>query len=93
MPTGLVLMGVVCAAASALPEAQPPLYPKVTNPPKFKWTTLGGMVFAHTGQANEYTHADLQLLSKFSMVQFDKKQSISNMSQATYDERWPLPCL
>lgn len=70
--------------SSVCTPAQPAAYPKVLNPPKFNWESLGGMVFAHTGQAKEYTQNDLQLLSKFSMVQFDKKQSIANMSQSTY---------
>jgi len=79
---GTVLDGGVCT------PAQPAAYPKVLNPPKFNWESLGGMVFAHTGQAKEYTQNDLQLLSKFSMVQFDKKQSIANMSQSTQEDRF-----
>lgn len=63
-------------------------HPSVTNPPKWSWDTLGSMAFCHSGQAQGYNASDLQLLKKFSMVQFDKKQGISPMPNDAQEDRF-----
>jgi hypothetical protein len=45
------------------------------------------MSFAHTGQAQPYSNTDLALLSRFPMVQFDKKQSIATMPHLDTEDR------
>ena len=66
------------ALAPSLSTAASP-YPVVKNPPKWSSESLGGMVFAHTGQSTVYTPTDLKLLAKFQMVQFDKKENVQWM--------------
>ena len=62
--------------------------PKVTNPPTWSWDTLGSMTFAHTGQSTAYTSKDLQLLSKFPIVQFDKKEMITDQPNVDAIDRF-----
>ena len=62
--------------------------PKVTNPPTWSWDTLGSMTFAHTGQSTAYTSKDLQLLSKFPIVQFDKKEMIADQPNVDAIDRF-----
>jgi hypothetical protein len=45
------------------------------------------MAFAHSGQAQDYNSTDLQLLKKYSMVQFDKKQGIASSPQLSTEDR------
>ena len=62
-------------------------YPVVANPPQWSWSSLGGMSFAHTGQAQPYSDDDLKLLAKYRMVQFDKKQGIATMPNLSTEDR------
>ena len=68
MASGLLLL--VAAAGAAASANQ---FPTVKNPPSWRWDTLGAMSFAHTGQAQPYSPADLALLGRYPIVQFDKK--------------------
>eukprot|EP00911_Craspedida_sp_UC1_P000508 UC1_evm1s385 len=61
--------------------------PKVLRPPPWSSSTLGGMVFAHSGQAQPYNATQLALLARFPMVQFDKKANIAAMPNAPAEDR------
>eukprot|EP00756_Hemistasia_phaeocysticola_P048082 Hpha_TRINITY_DN22524_c0_g1::TRINITY_DN22524_c0_g1_i1::g.185099::m.185099 len=61
--------------------------PKVARPPKWGSDTLGDMVFVHGASSAPYTSEQLALLGKFSMVQFDKKQFIQSMPDASQEDR------
>jgi hypothetical protein len=74
----LMLGGIVCVAA----------YPTVANPPGWAWENLGSMSFVHSGQAQTYTTADLQLLTKFQIVQFDKKENKAAMPHVSAEDRF-----
>lgn len=63
-------------------------FPIVTNPPKWSWKTLGTMAFLHAGESKGYDKTKLQFASKFSIVQFDKKQNIDNMPNSTQEDRF-----
>ena len=72
--------------AAFRPRAQP--YPRVANPPTWSWGSLGAMAFVHSGNAAGFNATDLLLLSKFSMVQFDKKQNTESMPGASQEDRF-----
>lgn len=63
-------------------------YPTIMNPPRWSWDKLGHMAFAHSGQAETYNATDLLLLSKFPMVQFDKKENIASMPGVGAEDRF-----
>ena len=62
-------------------------FPAVNNPPAWDWSTLGKMAFVHSGQAKAYAVADLALLSRFPIVQFDKKENIQAMPGVAAEDR------
>lgn len=85
----LGLGAVALACCLFLAQAgQAPTYPVVTNPPAWSWDSLGSMSFAHTGQSQPYSASNLELLAKFPMVQFDKKQNIKTMPKADAEDRF-----
>jgi len=68
----LAPVALVALACATTADGSPP--PVVANPPRWGWDTLGDMAFFHAGDPRPYTAADLALLPRFPMVQFDKKQ-------------------
>ena len=50
--------------------------PRVLRPPRWSWDTLGSMAFLHAGDPQPYTADEVELLKRFPMVQFDKKQGL-----------------
>ena len=71
-------------AVTSASFASPPI---VSKPPKWAWTSLGDMAFAHTGQPTIYTSTDLALLSKYPMVQFDKKENVAALPGLGAEDR------
>eukprot|EP00038_Savillea_parva_P026374 m.53646 g.53646 ORF g.53646 m.53646 type:complete len:436 (+) comp7470_c0_seq3:54-1361(+) len=63
-------------------------YPIIARPPRWGWDTVGDMVFVHSGQAKSYTTQDLELLSRFAIVQFDKKQNLADEPNASQEDRF-----
>ena len=63
---------------------QPPI---VARPPRWGWASLGEMAFLHAGDPDPYTASQLALVKRFPMVQFDKKQGLSRMPNASTEDR------
>jgi len=49
---------------------------------------MGKMTFAHTLKATEFTIAELQLLSRHQMVQFDKREHANDMPHSDMEDRF-----
>lgn len=78
-----VLLGAIATTTAAAAQ-----YPIIENPPQWSWSSLGTMAFAHTGQPHAYDATDLQLLKKYSMVQFDKKQDLATLLNDYQEDRF-----
>ena len=78
-----------CAAAAAAAPAPAPVAnpPVVADPPRWGWGSLGDMAFLHAGDPQPYTAPELALVKRFSMVQFDKKQGLATMPNASTEDR------
>ena len=83
--TALLTSGVACVCVVG--AARSLEFPAVNNPPAWDWSTLGKMAFVHSGQAKAYAVADLALLSRFPIVQFDKKENIQAMPGVAAEDR------
>eukprot|EP00040_Diaphanoeca_grandis_P024380 m.133890 g.133890 ORF g.133890 m.133890 type:complete len:393 (+) comp29705_c0_seq3:210-1388(+) len=78
-------VGVYISLGFGLAFANPPI---IKNPPQWSWNTLGSMAFAHTGEPKAYNTSELQLLAKYSMVQFDKKQDEATLPGEGQEDRF-----
>jgi hypothetical protein len=78
----LIALSLLEIAAVAAP------YPIITNPPDWSWSSLGSMAFVHSGQPTMYSDVDLKLLSKFPIVQFDKKENNAAMPGVSQEDRF-----
>jgi len=78
---GRVLATLGCM--SSLTDA----WPSPLNPPRFSFDTIGGMSFVHALKTTEFTNDELQLLTRHSMVQFDKRQHAGDMKGADLEDR------
>ena len=61
--------------------------PRVLSPPHWSWDTLGDMAFLHAGDPQPYSATQLDLVKKFPMVQFDKKQELQTMPHGSTEDR------
>lgn len=75
----IVAVGCVSSLADAWPSPQ--------DPPRFSFATIGDMSMVHALKTTEFTKKDLQLLTRHSMVQFDKMQHIDDMPGANLEDR------
>eukprot|EP01051_Picozoa_sp_SAG22_P029302 SAG22_NODE_10791_length_516_cov_0.613909_2_plen_71_part_00 len=55
-------VALALALGAGAATAAPP--PRVISPPRWAWSTVGEMAFAHTGEPQVYSPAELQLLNK-----------------------------
>lgn len=51
-------------------------------------STLGGMSFAHVTKSTPFDTAELALLGRFPIVQFDKTQNVKSMPNVTQEDRF-----
>jgi hypothetical protein len=72
---------------AAVGLATPP-YAPLSRPPAFSTATLGGMTFAHVTKDVAFNASDLDMLKKFSVVQFDKGQDAADMASSTLEDRF-----
>eukprot|EP00039_Didymoeca_costata_P032832 m.39526 g.39526 ORF g.39526 m.39526 type:complete len:388 (+) comp9564_c0_seq1:31-1194(+) len=63
-------------------------YPTLWNTPQFSYETLGHMTFAHVTKVEAFNATDLEFLSRFSIVQFDKAQDTQDMPYSSQEDRF-----
>ena len=83
----MLLVGAAMVAAASLLQLSSGAPPVVGRPPRWGWETLGEMAFLHAGDPQPYTEAELALVKRFPMVQFDKKQGLARMPNSSTEDR------